>query len=60
MVLLRSFAAATAFSLLAVTASAETAAPVRQELVINTGSGPKSFQVELANSRTSRANGQPG
>ena len=57
MVPLRLLAAATAISLLAVSALAETAAPVRQELVINTATGPKSFQVELADEPRERTTG---
>ena len=57
MVLLRLLAAATAISLLAFSALAETAAPVRQELVINTATGPKSFQVELADEPRERTTG---
>jgi hypothetical protein len=57
MVKLRLLAAATAMFLLAAPALAETAAPIRQELTINTDAGPQSFQVELADEPRERATG---
>ena len=57
MILLRLLGAVTALLLLALSAQAETAAPVRQELVIETEAGPQEFQVELADEPRERATG---
>lgn len=57
MFLLRLVFALTALSLLAVSTRAETSASLRQELVVNTEAGPRSFQVELADEPRERATG---
>ena len=57
MILLRFLGAVAALLLFAVSAAAESAAPVRQELVISSERGTHRFQVEIADDPRERATG---